>query len=328
VAPTSGSVARSERARPRRDLRVAAVVLAAIAAAPACRRPRSADDTGIQPACTLTPASVEVGSVVAATYAWTVGRPLSLSGQDYEAFVHFVDENGTVLFTDDHRLDPPVGSWKKGATYRYTRTVVVPPLPFTGRLEVRLGLFSSTGQRLALTGTDRGLREFRVGELQVGPSSGRYRIVYRGGWHPPDAPAGDFFSQRRWTAREAWAGFRNRGKDVLVVIDAETSLDAFPRPPVVRLAAGEAAAQWTVDRAGRSLHKVRFPAASLGQGRWSELHLSLDQSFVPKKLGINEDQRELGLWVHRLFVGPVDEVPPAVAEGALFATTGPARPGQ
>ena len=325
MAPTCGSGAGPRSAR--RSLRVL-VALVVLSTGPGCRKGRPGDDSGIRPACTLSSASVEVGGVVAATYAWTVTRDLATSGQDYEAFVHFVDGSGTVLFTDDHRIDPPVPSWRKGATYRYTRTVVVPPLPFTGRLEVRLGLFSASGQRLALSGTDRGLREYRVGELEVRPSSGRYRVVYRGGWHLPDAPAGDLFSERRWTAKDAWASFRNRGKDVLVVIDAETSLEAFPRPPLVRLFAGEAATQWTVDRPGRSVHKVRFPAASLGQGRWSELHLSLDQSFVPKALGINEDQRELGLWVHRLFVGPVDEVPPAVADGALLAALPPARPAQ
>jgi hypothetical protein len=272
------------------------------------------------PACVVAPARIAAGSPAMASYTWTLAAGAAPIREPYHAFVHFVDRDGVLLFTDDHVPSPPVTSWKPGARYQYARTVLVPSLLFTGELEVRMGLFDPAGRlpRLPLEGTDRGLQEYAVGRIEVVPNDGRHRINYKSGWYPVDAPPGDPFGQRRWTAQEAWAAFRNRKKDVLVVIKAEVSPGVFPRPPRVELSVGDARAAWTATEP-MVFKKVRFPAAALGQGRWSELRLALDQSFVPKRLGMNEDERALGLWVHYLHVAPVDEMPPAVSEDAALA---------
>jgi hypothetical protein len=301
--------------------RIVSVLLVLPPLVVACRQKPKVQAIPITPACVVAPTRIAAGSPASVTYTWTVGPGAPKLTRPYSAFVHFVDKDGVSLFTDDHVPTPPVTAWEPGGRYQYKRTMLVPALLFTGPLEIRLGLFDPAGQsaRVPLAGTDRGLQEYAVGSIEVVPDSGRQRIVYKTGWYQVDAPPGDPFGQRRWTAREAWAAVRNRGKDVLVVLKAETNLQAFARPPRAELAIGGASATWTITEQ-MFLKKVRFPAAALGQGRWAELKLALDQSFVPKRQGINEDDRELGLWVHYLHVAPVDELPAAVVEDATTAT--------
>ena len=51
-------------------------------------------------------------------------------------------------------------------------------------------------------------------------------------------------------------------------------------------------------------------------------------SFVPSALGMNADQRELGLWVHHVFVGPASEVAPLLASPPIPGVMASAPPGR
>jgi hypothetical protein len=64
----------------------------------------------------------------------------------------------------------------------------------------------------------------------------------------------------------------------------------------------------------------------LGAGRWAELRIGVNQTFVPKRLGIANDYRELGLWVHYLFIAPADDLDSAIVKGAEAAEPAPVAP--
>jgi hypothetical protein len=49
-------------------------------------------------------------------------------------------------------------------------------------------------------------------------------------------------------------------------------------------------------------------AEYLGSDEWTDLRLSLNESFVPKALGINQDERELGVLVYHLFIAEADKL--------------------
>jgi hypothetical protein len=67
------------------------------------------------------------------------------------------------------------------------------------------------------------------------------------------------------------------------------------------------------------LKKIRLTKADLGDGEWVDLRLTMNESFVPKVLGINQDDRELGLLVYHLYVGEADKLGKAAEEGVLAA---------
>jgi hypothetical protein len=57
------------------------------------------------------------------------------------------------------------------------------------------------------------------------------------------------------------------------------------------------------------LKRIRFKAEDLGDGDWVDLRLSMNQSFVPKELGLSQDDRELGLLVYKqLYIAEADDL--------------------
>jgi hypothetical protein len=256
------------------------------------------------------------------TYTWAVDRSSPPLAPELRAFVHFVGPDGGIVFTDDHAPDPPVGSWKPGQSYTYRRAVLVPVRSFVGALEVRVGLFHpSGGGRIALKGTDRGLQEYAVGSLRVQAPDVRWRVEYGEGWYEAEAPAADPFAEQRWMGRAAIASFRNRKRDVLVMLKGATNMKGVPADASMRVSIGDTAATITVNRPGREEWRFLFPAAALGDGRWADLKLEMSHTFVPRDVEGGADARELGFLVHGLYVGPADEVSPLLRAGIVTPTT-------
>jgi hypothetical protein len=283
----------------------------------ACRSGAPEAQTDIEPRASASPAKVEAGGAVAVTYHWTVGPKAPKVGEGLQAFVHFVDPSGALLFTDDHVPVPPPQAWQPGQVYSYKRIVLVPGLLPPGPVAIRMGLFSPKGERMALRGTSAGRREYKIGDLDVLKNAGRAHLTYEDGWYAPDAPSGDPFTERRWMRREARASFRTRGRDVVVIVEAETT-HTFGATPILTLAIAGAGVRLPVTSPDPFLERVRFKAASLGP-RWSELRLSMSESFVPKLLNLGDDTRELSLWVRGLVIGEAGEMDEALAAGAQEA---------
>jgi len=292
-----------------------------------CRRSRAPAGTGISIRATIRPATVAAGSPFAVEYSWSLEPGAPTPPEGLAAFVHFVHPGGAIAFSDDHVPGPPPSAWRPGETHRYTRTLFAPLDAFAGRLQVRVGLFHPQRGRLVLAGADAGFQEYVAAEVELARPDGRRRLRYGSGWFAPEAPLGDPFGGRRWIGREAWLAFRNHQADVIVLLRAETNYKAFARPPVLTLAIGPVAATVPIASSAPFTAAVRFPAAALGKGRWTELKLAMSGSFVPSALGLNADPRELGLWVHQVFVGPASEVAPLLASAPVPAVMASGPPG-
>lgn len=299
---------------------LAALVLAAGAALASCRGARPAGDAyAVTPSCELGTPAVAAGTPLAVTYQWTLDGSAARIPPGYRAFVHFVGPDGGIVFDDDHDPAPPPASWEAGRTYRYTRGVIVPPAALAGPLEVRVGLFAEANGRLALRGADRGLQEYAVGTLRVLARDARWRVVHGDGWYGAEAPPGDPFAEQRWIGRTAVASFRNRKRDVLVMVVGQTSAKAMPAEATLRVTIGGVGVEVPIASGKVEQWRVLFPAAGLGAGRWAELRLDASHTFVPRTAGLGDDPRELGFLVRGLHVGPADELSPLLREGALRA---------
>jgi hypothetical protein len=301
--------------------------LLAIGAA-SCHRSRAASSTGIAVRATVRPATVAAGSPFAVEYSWSLEAGGAPPPEGFGAFVHFVYPGGAIAFTDDHVPEPPPFAWRPGETHRYERTLFAPEDAFADKLQVRVGLFDPQRGRLLLAGADVGLQEYVAAEVELARTDSRRRLRYGSGWYAPEAPPDDPFGNRRWIRPEAWLAFRNHQEDVIALLRAETSYAAFARPPVLTLAIGPVAAAVPITSSAPFTAAVRFPAVALGKDRWTELKLAMSGSFVPSALGMNQDQRELGLWVHHVFVGPASEVAPLLTSAPISAAMAPGPPGR
>jgi hypothetical protein len=87
-------------------------------------------------------------------------------------FVHFIGDNGNIVFQDDHHPPRPTVFWSERTTY--SRDVVVPPGTPRGLYRIRLGLYDQFGshERLDLDPREGAVaadyRSCEVGTVRIG----------------------------------------------------------------------------------------------------------------------------------------------------------------
>ncbi len=301
-----------------------AVALVATVALPGCNRRKPAEVNPIVPSIKVNRTKAPLGSALEITYTWTVEAGARKLDQNYWALVHFNDNQEVMLFSDDHQPEPPPTEWEPGKTYSYTRTRFVPIYPYVGEVEVRMGLYPypGRGERPALKGEDKGFREYKVATLELLPQTENIFPVYKEGWHNPETHPENPSVERTWTKKDALMSFKNPKKDVIVYLEGDTCVKCFTKTPELTMSVGKGVGiRFPIEGPQVYLKKVKVPAADLGEDEWTDLRLSMSESFVPKNLNppLNNDDRELGFNVYHLFVVAADEAGPV--EGVVDAVT-------
>ena len=177
----------------------------------------------------------------------------------------------------------------------------------------------------ALKGEDTGLREYKVGTMEWLPQTENIFLVYKEGWHNPEAHPENPSVERTWTKKEGLVSFKNPKKDVVVYLEADTCVKCFTQSPVLTVSVGSRVGlKVPIEDAQVFLKKIKVKAEDLGNEEWVDLRLAMNESFVPKLLKppLNTDDRELGLLVYHLYVGEADKV--GSPEGVVDATPLPA----
>ena len=257
---------------------------------------------------TFTPSKTRLplGSPVDLTYTFDVAPSARIQG-DYRVFVHFIDNEGQQMWTDDHNPPVPTSQWQPGQKVQYTRTVFIPIFPYHGPATVTMGLYNgpSLEDRLPLAGDGRG-REYTVGTIELLPQSENIYLTFREGWHAvemaPDQPAREW----QWMKQTGTLAFRNPRQNVTLFLETDGRPDLFPKPQVISvLVNGVQAHQFTIEGKEPVLRRLPLAAAQLGTGDTVELKLVADQAFVPAKMpGGGGDPRELSIRVYHAFVEP------------------------
>lgn len=277
--------------------------------------------------------SAPLDSAIEVTYTWTTGPEFKKIDGDYRALVHFIDQGKVLLFTDDHAVTPPPSQWEAGKTYSYTRTLFVPVVTYIGDATVTMGLYPATGrgERIPLKGEDFGLREYTAAKIQLLAQVENVRVYYKEGWHNPE-PGPNPMVETTWTKKEAVLSFKNPKKPVIVYLqfDAPYSPKNYPTgaPTLTIAAQGKAGITHKFENAELVEKKIRFKAEDLGTEDTVELRFAMDQTIVPKALGMSTtDDRELGVRVYDVFVGVEDELGkvPNVVDAGPVTIAAPAK---
>jgi len=253
-------------------------------------------------------ARVPLGSPIELTYRFNVAPDAKFDG-NYKVFVHFVDADGGVLWNDDHDPSPPTSQWRPGQTIQYTRTRFLPVVPFLGEVKVTVGLYRDS-DRLPLQGLDPAdrqstTREYKVGTLQLLPTSENIFVFKKNGWHPTEFAAENPSLEWEWTQKDATLTLKNPRKDVFLYLEFDARTDVFTdRPQQVTVYSGDQTLDTFPANAGvPTLRRIPITAAQLGQNEMAELRIEVDRTFVPAKLPAGgRDVRELGIRVYNVFV--------------------------
>jgi hypothetical protein len=271
----------------------------------------SADDNAAPiatPSVTLSTQSAAIGSPVEMRYRFAVVPDAPVIKEDYWVFVHFLDSDGELMWTDDHEPSPPVRQWKPGSTVEYTRTMFIPKFPYVGPTRVEVGLFSpSSGDRLPMTGRTRGQRSYEVATFEMRLQSDNLFVIFRDGWHETEVGGEGSGLEWQWSKKDATLSFSNPRRNVELFLQLDQPVEGFSMPQRVEVRAGSEIVDSFTLAAGRTeLRRIKLSSAQLGTADTVELRISVDRTFVPATVPAlkSNDPRELGVRVFRAFVQP------------------------
>jgi hypothetical protein len=248
---------------------------------------------------------VALGSPVELTYEFQVAEGASFD-QDYRVFVHFVDADDELMWTDDHVPPTPTSQWKPGQSVKYTRLLFVPVYPYVGEAAIDIGLYGRDGRRLPLSGTERGQRAYRVASIQVAPQTDNIYLTYKDGWHLAEIAGDNAGNEWHWTKKDATLAFKNPRRDATLFLDVDGQSRLLPSPQVVTVSIGsETVGSFTLGPA-QQVQRIPIAAAQFGAEEKVELRIGVDRTFVPAVVtaGSQKDTRELGIRVFHAFVEP------------------------
>jgi hypothetical protein len=256
-------------------------------------------------------ADAAVGSPVEMTYSFAVAANAPQFTDDYWVFVHFLKDDGELMWTDDHQPPTPTRGWKPGSTVSYQRTMFIPKFPYVGETTVQLGLFSPrTGERLPLSGEDLGMRSYRVARFDMRLQADNLFVVFKDGWHDTEAADDGTGLEWQWSRKEGVLSVRNPKQDVVFFLQADQPVSGLPAPQQVEVRLGGATIDsFPVPAGERVLRRIPLTAAQLGSGDTAEFTVSVDRTFTPAALPQlkSSDSRALGIRVFRAYLQPAVE---------------------
>jgi hypothetical protein len=247
-----------------------------------------------------------IGSPLEMKYRFVVAQDAPAFAEDYWVFVHFLDGDGELMWTDDHEPPTPTRQWRSGQTVEYQRTMFVPKFPYTGNTTVEIGLFSrQTNQRLPLNADTEGQRSYRVANFDLLPQTDSQFVVFKDGWHPTEVADDANGTEWQWSKKEATLTFRNPRQDATIYLQVDRPVAAFPGPQLVAVRIGDAVVD-SFSLAPKQAELRKFPVTTqqLGTDDTVEMRIVVDRTFIPATVPElkSGDPRELGVRVFRAYV--------------------------
>jgi hypothetical protein len=296
--------------RQRRSLGVAIPVwipLLAACAAVSCSKPQDNSPAVATAEVALSRSRVAQGSPVDMTYRFRVTADMAALPSQ-KVFVHVVDADEEMMWTDDHDPPTPTTSWKAGQQIEYTRTMFVPMYPYVGGAKIVLGLYDrASSTRLKLGNQDRGDKSYQVASFELLPQTENVYLIYKDGWHPAEVAPENPAIEWKWTRKEATVTFRNPKRDATFILQMDNPARAAGAATEVELRVGDQSLG-TVPVGPEDTQVRKFPltAAQMGTGDMVEIRLVANRTFVPAlEPGTkSNDTRELGVRVFHAFVQP------------------------
>jgi hypothetical protein len=287
--------------------RVSVCVLVALAAVMAgCSKAQDTTPAVAAMQVTLSRPKVALGSPVEVTYKFTVAQDAPNLG-NRRVFVHFLDADEELMWTDDHDPPTPTSQWKAGQTVEYTRTMFIPSYPYVGAAKIAAGMYTpGNNERVKLSNEDRGDRSYKVADFELLPQTENIFVIFKDGWHPSEViTEGSGRTEWQWTKKEAVVAFRNPKRDVTLVLQADNPASASNAAQQVSVQIGDQTVA-TVPLSATNAPVLKFPitAAQLGAGDMVEMKFTADKTFVPAldPAMKSTDPRELGARFFHVFI--------------------------
>ncbi len=272
----------------------------------ACSQPEDTAPPVASAQVTLSRTRVALGSPVEITYKFTVAADAPSLGAR-RVFVHFLDADEELMWTDDHDPPTPSTDWKPGQVVEYTRMLFVPSYPYVGPAKIVTGVYAvESNDRLKLTNEDRGDRSYKVVDFELLPQTENIFVIFKDGWHPAEVVAdGPSRTEWQWTRKEATLAFRNPQRDVVLFLQADNPAQGPNAATQLTVQTGDQViATVPLGATPSPVLKLPITTAQLGAAEMVELRFLADKTFVPalEPGAKTSDPRELGARIFHAFV--------------------------
>ena len=272
----------------------------------ACGRAQQTETPLVTPTVTMARPEAAIGVPIEMAYRFVVAPTAPGFTEDDTVFVHFLDTDGELMWTDDHQPAVPTTQWKPGQTIEYSRTMFVPKFPYSGETAVVVGLYSPrSGARVPMAGQTKGQREYQVASFNLHAQTDNLYVVFKDGWHETEVAEDASGLEWQWSKKTATLAFRNPMRDVLLYFQCDQPVRVLGTPQQVELRIGPMVIDsFALPPGPPELRKVNLASAQLGNGETVELTVSVDRTFVPATTTQlkSTDARELGIRVFRAYV--------------------------
>ncbi len=268
---------------------------------PGCRR----ENPQVQVRVTVDRAQILPGQVLEMKYRFQTDPDFRAIPYRGTVFVHFIDPLDTLQFTDDHPPPKDTTAWQPGETIEYTRYVIIPDFLYPGTYRIEIGIYDPNGQhsRVPLRGgKEITRRSYEVAQIEVLPPPPFPQVQFREGWYDLEANPVDPVQRWRWTQKHAVVELVNPKRAARLFLKMEGNLKAFqdsPQQVTLRLNGAELET-FTIDRPEPFIRMYALTPEQLGTEDYVRLEIEVDKTFVPAKLGMGQDTRELGVRVYHV----------------------------
>jgi len=289
-----------------RGLVTACVLTAMAVTAAACNKTEDTTPPVGAIQVTLSRPKAALGSPVEVTYKFTLASNAPSLGQR-RVFVHFLDADEELMWTDDHDPPTPTSEWKPGQTVEYTRTMFIPSYPYVGAAKIAAGMYTpGNTERVKFSNEDRGDRSYKVADFELLPQTENIFVIFKDGWHPAEVVAeGAGRTEWQWTKKDATIAFRNPKRDVVLVLQVDNPAAGPNAAQQVTAQIGDQVLT-TIPLTSTTAPVLKFPvtAAQLGTGDMVEMKFTADKTFVPALEASmkSSDPRELGARFFHVFI--------------------------
>ncbi len=259
----------------------------------------------IEPGIALNKGVVTMGSVLEAEYSFKVLPNSKIPNYDGIVFVHFLDPDNNIVFTDDHNPPKPTSQWKAGENYSYKRNIYIPSDILSGEYKIRLGIYDPAGKRdrVPLRAREIKDRSYELAKLTIKAPLWDL-IKYEEGWYEVEHSAEDPFIQWRWTKGKAIAYLLNPLKDTKLHISYEGNPEYAPDKKIkviFKINDNEIEESYIEDN--KKIDKIISIAKDLAKDdRYIKFEIDVSSVFIPKDVGHSDDTRELGIKIYRLII--------------------------
>ncbi len=212
-------------------------------------------------------------------------------------FLKFYNATGGVEFMDVHRPPYKMTEWVPGSRIKYSKCIEIPGDIPEGEYKISLGIYNPT----------ENFKKIRIinplfidGESYMGKISIIKIYDYSGFYGLEKMNCSDI--AHRWISKEATAYIRNPRRDIILLLRLSAPPNYFSGSyQKTKIFINRNLIDTIEFNSGGIVNKeYKIKADLIGKEKFVELKFISDKEFIPKNLGLSQDNRNLSVMLHAI----------------------------